>query len=355
MIRSSRLSATRRASRAIRMSWLTRSKNFSRSMSTTMVRPSATYRLAWARASCAPRPGRKPIAGCREGRVQERFQHLQNGLLHEAVDDRRDAQLPHPASRLGDLHPTHRLWFIRPVEQRGQRIPACARRSRSAVRRWSCHPRPALPCWPSPVDTLGSGSRVDTSSISRSVKARAGSNAVDVCCSSHAPGPVPPSPRVVVAQTLLKLLGRGAVGKACLAAAPHPSSRLRLTPWQERFGPSFALARHGWTSPVSAFGRHWTSELLRPLLTSPVPFPRRCRRGSPVRPDRPGRSPRVSCASFPRRFAGSTCVRVRMTFGRLRPLPDYPTTPALYPVSVRRVRVLASASFRFRLAADTLA
>ena len=28
-----------------------------------------------------------------------------------------------------------------------------------------------------------------------------------------------------------------------------------------------------------------------------------------------------------------------MTFGRLRPLPDYPTTPALYPVSVRRIRV----------------
>jgi hypothetical protein len=27
-----------------------------------------------------------------------------------------------------------------------------------------------------------------------------------------------------------------------------------------------------------------------------------------------------------------------MTFGRLRPLPDYPTTPAFYPVSVRRIR-----------------
>ena len=28
-----------------------------------------------------------------------------------------------------------------------------------------------------------------------------------------------------------------------------------------------------------------------------------------------------------------------MTFGRLRPWPDYPTTPASYPVSVRRIRV----------------
>src|SRR5262249_42597439 len=34
-----------------------------------------------------------------------------------------------------------------------------------------------------------------------------------------------------------------------------------------------------------------------------------------------------------------TCVRVQMTMGRPRPLPGYPTTPALNPVSVRRVRV----------------
>ena len=54
-------------------------------------------------------------------------------------------------------------------------------------------------------------------------------------------------------------------------------------------------------------------------------------------------------------LAGFTPTPVRMTIGPPRPLPGYPTVRALYPISVRRVRVLLSASFRFRLAADTLA
>src|ERR1700693_1415912 len=40
--------------------------------------------------------------------------------------------------------------------------------------------------------------------------------------------------------------------------------------------------------------------------------------------------------------AGFTCARVRVIIGRPRPLPGYPTAPALYPVSVRRLRALAS-------------
>jgi hypothetical protein len=35
---------------------------------------------------------------------------------------------------------------------------------------------------------------------------------------------------------------------------------------------------------------------------------------------------------------GFTCVRVQMMIGRSRPLPGYTTTPASYPVSVRRLR-----------------
>ena len=54
-------------------------------------------------------------------------------------------------------------------------------------------------------------------------------------------------------------------------------------------------------------------------------------------------------------LAGFTHTHVRMTTGPPRPWPGYPTVQALYPVSVRRVRVLLSASFRFRLTADTLA
>ncbi len=43
-----------------------------------------------------------------------------------------------------------------------------------------------------------------------------------------------------------------------------------------------------------------------------------------------------------------------IVIGRLRLLPDYPTAPALYPVSVRRVRVLPPAFFRPSLAAAPL-
>ena len=57
----------------------------------------------------------KAVAGCRKGWVQQRFQHLQERLLHEPVDDCRDAQLSHPAARFGDLRPPHRLRFIRTI------------------------------------------------------------------------------------------------------------------------------------------------------------------------------------------------------------------------------------------------
>ena len=50
----------RRATRAISTSWLTRSKNFSRSTSTTQRFPSRMYACALRTACCAPRPGRKP-------------------------------------------------------------------------------------------------------------------------------------------------------------------------------------------------------------------------------------------------------------------------------------------------------
>jgi site-specific DNA recombinase len=62
-----------------------------------------------------PTPRSEAVAGVREGRVQQGVQHLQDRLLYEAVDDRRDAQLTHPATGFGDLHPTHRLRFIRAV------------------------------------------------------------------------------------------------------------------------------------------------------------------------------------------------------------------------------------------------
>ena len=44
-----------------------------------------------------------------EGRIDQRLQDLQQGLLDQPIRHRRDPQFPHPATRLGDLHPAHRL------------------------------------------------------------------------------------------------------------------------------------------------------------------------------------------------------------------------------------------------------
>jgi len=57
---STRTSSTRRATRDISTSWFTRSKNFSRSMSTTQRLPSPMYACACFTACAAERPGRKP-------------------------------------------------------------------------------------------------------------------------------------------------------------------------------------------------------------------------------------------------------------------------------------------------------
>ncbi len=84
-------------------------------------------------------------------------------------------------------------------------------------------------------------------------------------------------------------------------------------------------------------------------------FPHRCRCGSP---DSIGTAPEISQGKpyiLPSVPAGFTNARVRVTIGPPRPLPGYPTAPAFYPVPVRRVRVLPSASFRFHLTVDTLA
>ena len=83
-------------------------------------------------------------------------------------------------------------------------------------------------------------------------------------------------------------------------------------------------------------------------------FPHRCRCGSRVLQTAPEISQGKPCI-LPSVPAGFTCARVRITIGPPRPLPGYPTAPALYPIPVRRVRVLPSASFRFHLTVDTLA
>jgi|ERR1019366_2943397 hypothetical protein len=122
MMRRRRLSPILRAIRDIRISWLTRSKNFSRSRSTTNSRPSwATYFRA---CSNAPQRGplgvssrAEPIAGVGKGGVEDGIQHLQNRLLNEAVYHHWNAQLALSSSWLGDLYSTHGLGLVGPVRQ----------------------------------------------------------------------------------------------------------------------------------------------------------------------------------------------------------------------------------------------
>ncbi len=69
---------------------------------------------------------------------------------------------------------------------------------------------------------------------------------------------------------------------------------------------------------------------------------------------RPAEASQGKTLIFPPVAAGFTSVRVRMTIGRPRPPPGYPTTPAYYPVSVRPLRVSSRASSPPHLAVTQL-
>lgn len=87
--------------------------------------------------------------------------------------------------------------------------------------------------------------------------------------------------------------------------------------------------------------------LLRLLLTSHSSLLLRLMR-PPVRP------PRLRCGLFPSIYLPHLLV-LPATFGLRCFLPSYPYFPALYVVSVRQVRGLPTASFRFHLTVNTLA
>ncbi len=96
MSRSTRLSLIRRANRDIDTSWLTRLKNFSKSISTTQRRPLRTYSRAFEyRLLCAPLRT-KAVARLRKVWFKEWAQDLMQRLLNQSIYHRRDAQHPHP-------------------------------------------------------------------------------------------------------------------------------------------------------------------------------------------------------------------------------------------------------------------
>src|SRR5215472_7569721 len=59
----------------------------------------------------------EPVAMFRECRVPSALQYLHHRLLDQAIQHRRDTKLSHPAVRLRDFHPSHRLWLIGPTQQ----------------------------------------------------------------------------------------------------------------------------------------------------------------------------------------------------------------------------------------------
>ena len=90
-----------------------------------------------------------------------------------------------------------------------------------------------------------------------------------------------------------------------------------------------------------------TSSLLWLLLTSHSSLLLRLMRPSV-------RSPRLRCELFPLIYLPHLLV-LPATFGLHLFVQTYPHFPALYVVPVRQVKGLPTASFRFRLATDTLA
>jgi hypothetical protein len=50
----------------------------------------------------------EPVTTVQEVGLEDRFEDQLRGLLRHSVAHDRDAKRPHPAVRLGDLHPTHR-------------------------------------------------------------------------------------------------------------------------------------------------------------------------------------------------------------------------------------------------------
>jgi hypothetical protein len=60
--------------------------------------------------------GSESVARLRKGRVQQWFEHLEDGLLHETVHDCGYAKLPLASPWLGNVHPSHRLGSVASVQ-----------------------------------------------------------------------------------------------------------------------------------------------------------------------------------------------------------------------------------------------
>ena len=121
-VRSARAAAdppTRCASRDISRWWQTRSKNFSRSMSTTHSYPSSQVLLGLLDRRVATTARSEPVTRRVKRRLEHRLEYLPHGLTDHPVDHVRDAQPALAAAHLRDHHPADRARSIAPIQQSG--------------------------------------------------------------------------------------------------------------------------------------------------------------------------------------------------------------------------------------------
>jgi hypothetical protein len=160
-----------------------------------------------------------------------------------------------------------------------------------------------------------SGGSWESVSRRKTAKARSGANAAGACDSSNEGS----SGSAVAAQAVAKAF------QLSFAVATHPSSHCQLL-----------LA-----FPGSALRDGFAVTTMASADFSP-PFSSCCHADSDCRLGRRtfagGEISQGKLWLLLSAFAGFTFVAYGMTVGHLRPLPDYPATPALYPVSVRRIR-----------------
>ena len=280
----------------------------------------------------------KAEARRRETWIEQRLEDLQDRLLDQAIDHRRDAQLALAAAGLGDFHPAHRLRLIAPIEQCGeQRVLVLGDPGPQVVDGHPVHPRrPPVRLYP----------------LVGSVQIR---RAGDPLHQPPRQGSFPLPRRLGLLLRVRLRLGsaeaRTAVAHRCLqglvkevqlladALLPHRFHRVaRVCSLAQRFSPSRRPLEAGPTmasaDPSAAIG---------------------CRRRHPAPVAR--RAEEVSHGNslhFLGSAAGSTRACDGRSIGRPRLLPGCPTALALYPISVRRPPDLPPASSPPRIAAAQL-
>src|SRR5208283_3877796 len=274
----------------------------------------------------------------RETRIEQRLEDLQDRLLDQAIDHRRDAQLALAAAGFGDFHPAHRLRLVAPIEQCGeQRIlvpgdPGPQVVDGHPVHSWRppvrLHPLVGLVQIRRAGDPLHQPPRQGSFPLPRRLS----------LLLLARPRPGSAEARTAVAHRCLQ----GLVKEVQLLADALPPRRFHrvalVCSLAQRFSPSRRPREAG---PTMASAD--SSAAIGCRRRHPAPAARRADEVS-----------HGNALHFLGSAAGSTRACDGRSIGRPRPWPGCPTALALYPMSVRRPPDLPPASSPPRIAATQL-